>query len=156
VQPPLSLIDRRAAADVIPWAEEHGTGVIVYSPMHSGLLSGRFSRERVEQLDETDHRKKRPEFNESELSNNLALAERLTQLAERLGCTLAELAVAWTLAVPGVTGAIVGARRPDQIDGWIGAGDVRLDDEALEEIASIVQDTGAGDGPAALPRRRLA
>ena len=156
VQPPLSLIDRRAAADVIPWAEEHGTGVIVYSPMHSGLLSGRFSRERVEQLDETDHRKKRPEFNEPELSNNLALAERLTQLADRLECSLPELAVAWTLAVPGVTGAIVGARRPDQIDGWIGAGDVRLDDEALEEIASIVQDTGAGDGPAALPRRRLA
>ena len=148
VQPPLSLIDRRAAADVIPWAAEHGTGVIVYSPMHSGLLTGSFSRERVEQLDESDHRRGRPEFNEPELSKNLELADRLTELAQRLGCSLAELAVAWTLGVPGVTAAIVGARRPDQIDGWIHAKDVRLDDGALDEIARIVEETGAGAGPA--------
>jgi aryl-alcohol dehydrogenase-like predicted oxidoreductase len=148
VQPPLSLIDRRAAGDVIPWAAEHGTGVIVYSPMHSGLLTGSFSRERVDQLDESDHRRGRPEFNEPELSKNLELADRLTALAERLGCSLAELSVAWTLAVPGVTGAIVGARRPDQIDGWIRAADVRLDDAALDEIAQIVEETGAGSGPA--------
>ena len=147
-QPPLSLIDRRAAADVTAWAAEHGTGVIVYSPMHSGLLTGKFSRERVESLDETDHRRKRSEFNEPELSRNLELAERLTDVAGRLGCTLAELSVAWTLAVPGVTAAIVGARRPGQIDGWIGASDVRLDDDALDEIARIVDDTAAGDGPA--------
>jgi aryl-alcohol dehydrogenase-like predicted oxidoreductase len=147
VQPPLSLIDRRAAGDVIPWAAEHGTGVIVYSPMHSGLLTGSFSRERVEQLDESDHRRGRPEFNEPELSKNLELADRLAELAGRLGCSLAELSVAWTLAVPGVTGAIVGARRPDQIDGWIRAVDVRLDDEALDQIARIVEETGAGEGP---------
>jgi aryl-alcohol dehydrogenase-like predicted oxidoreductase len=148
VQPPLSLIDRRAADDVIPWAAEHGTGVIVYSPMHSGLLTGSFSRERVEQLDESDHRRGRPEFNEPDLSKNLELADRLTELAGRLGCSLAELSVAWTLAVPGVTAAIVGARRPDQIDGWIHATDVRLDDAALDEIAGIVEQTGAGQGPA--------
>jgi aryl-alcohol dehydrogenase-like predicted oxidoreductase len=147
VQPPLSLIDRRAAGDIIPWAADHGTGVIVYSPMHSGLLTGSFSRERVEQLDPSDHRRGRPEFNEPELSKNLELADRLTNLAERLGCSLAELAVAWTLAVPGVTAAIVGARRPDQIDGWIRATEVRLDDEALDEIARIVEETGAGEGP---------
>jgi aryl-alcohol dehydrogenase-like predicted oxidoreductase len=148
VQPPLSLIDRRAAGDVIPWAAEHGTGVIVYSPMHSGLLTGKFSREHVEGLDETDHRRKRPEFNEPELSKNLELAARLSDLAERVGCSLPELAVAWTLAVPGVTGAIVGARRPDQIDGWIRSADIGLDDSAIDEIARIVEETGAGDGPA--------
>ncbi|MEA2444876.1 MAG: hypothetical protein QOJ12_2168 [Thermoleophilales bacterium] len=151
LQPPLSLIDRRAAADVIPWAASHGTGVIVYSPMHSGLLTGAFSRERVEQLEESDHRRERPEFNEPELSKNLELADRLTGLAERLGCSLAELSVAWTLAVPGVTGAIVGARRPDQIEGWIGAVDVALDDGALDEIARIVEETGAGEGPSRFP-----
>ena len=155
VQPPLSLIDRRAAGDVIPWAAEHGTGVIVYSPMHSGLLSGRFSRERVEQLDDSDHRKKRPEFNDPELSRNLELADRLAGVADRIGCSLAELSIAWTLAVPGVTGAIVGARQPDQIGGWIGADDVSLDDDVLDEIARIVEETGAGDGPAR-PERRAA
>ena len=155
-QPPLSLIDRRAAGDVIPWAAEHGTGVIVYSPMHSGLLTGGFSRERVESLDETDHRRKRPEFNDPELAKNLELADRLTELAERLGCSLAELAVAWTLHVPGVTAAIVGARRPDQVAGWIGAADVKLDDAAREEIARIVEETGAGDGPARPDRRATA
>jgi aryl-alcohol dehydrogenase-like predicted oxidoreductase len=149
VQPPLSLIDRRAAGDVIPWAEEHGTGVIVYSPMHSGLLTGRFSRERVEQLDESDHRKRRPEFNEPELSKNLALADRLTELAGELDATLAELAVAWTLSLPGVTGAIVGARRPDQVDGWVRADAVEIDDAVLEQIGRIVEETGAGDGPTA-------
>jgi aryl-alcohol dehydrogenase-like predicted oxidoreductase len=156
VQPPLSLIARQAAADVVPWAAEHGSGVIVYSPMHSGLLTGRFSRGRVEQLADSDHRKQRPEFNEPELSKNLELAERLTELAEELGATLPELAVAWTLAVPGVTGAIVGARRPDQIDGWIGAADLRLDDEALDRIAQIVEETGAGDGPSRPPQRAAA
>jgi aryl-alcohol dehydrogenase-like predicted oxidoreductase len=156
VQPPLSLIDRRAAGDVIPWAAEHGTGVIVYSPMHSGLLTGKFSRERVEQLDESDHRRGRPEFNDPELSKNLELADRLTELAERLGYSLAELSVAWTLAVPGVTGAIVGARRPDQIEGWIRAADVELDDEALDAIARVVEETGAGTGPALPPGRAAA
>ncbi len=148
VQPPLSLVERGAAGDVAPWAAAHGTGVIVYSPMQSGLLTGRFSRERVEGLDESDHRKRRPDFTEPQLSRNLALAERLGELAGRLGCSLAELSIAWTLHVPGVTAAIVGARRPDQIGGWIGAGDVRLDDAALDEIASIVEETGAGSGPA--------
>jgi len=148
VQPPLSVIERGAAGDVVPWAAAHGTGVIVYSPMQSGLLSGRFSRERVEALDESDHRRRRPDFTEPQLSRNLALAERLGQLAGRLGCSLPELAIAWTLHVPGVTGAIVGARRPEQIAGWIGAGGVALDDAALDEIARSVEETGAGTGPA--------
>jgi aryl-alcohol dehydrogenase-like predicted oxidoreductase len=152
VQPPLSLISRGAAGDVVPWAAQHGTGVIVYSPMHSGLLTGRFSRERVEQLDETDHRRGRPEFNEPELSRNLELAERLGAVAGRLGCSLAELAVAWTLHVPGVTAAIVGARRPDQVDGWIGAAGVGLDAAALDEVAAIVEQTGAGSGPGRPPQ----
>jgi aryl-alcohol dehydrogenase-like predicted oxidoreductase len=152
VQPPLSLVARDAAGDVVPWAAAHGTGVIVYSPMQSGLLSGHFSRERVESLAPTDHRRSRRDFTEPELSRNLALAERLTELAGRLGCSLAELAIAWTLHVPGVTAAIVGARRPDQIEGWIGAARVRLDEDALAELARIVEDTGAGSGPARPPQ----
>jgi aryl-alcohol dehydrogenase-like predicted oxidoreductase len=84
------------------------------------------------------------------------LADRLTAIAERIGCSLAELSVAWTLAVPGVTGAIVGARRPDQIEGWIGAAEVELDDAVLDEIASAVEATGAGSGPARPGRRAAA
>jgi len=148
LQPPLSLVKRDAAGDVTPWAAAHGTGVIVYSPMQSGLLSGRFSRERVESLAPTDHRRRRPDFTEPQFGRNLAMAERLGELAGRLGCSLAELSIAWTLHAPGVTAAIVGARRPDQIEGWIGASAVTLDDGALDEIARIVEETGAGDGPA--------
>ncbi len=149
IQPPLSLIIRSAAEDVIPWAAAHGTGVIVYSPLQSGILSGRFSREWLASLDETDARRHLlPEFQEPALPRNLELVARIDQLAQRLSCSTAELAIAWTLAVRGVTAAIVGARRPDQIDGWSGAGAVELDDAALDEIAGILAETGAGSGPA--------
>ena len=150
-QPELNLVDREAAADVIPWSAAHGTGVVVYSPMKSGLLTGRFSAERVRSLPEDDWRRSHEDFVEPKLSRNLALVRRLGAVAERLGCTLPELAVAWTLAWPGVDAAIVGARSPEQVDGWVRAPSLVLDDEDLDEMARAVEETGAGSGPSRRP-----
>lgn len=145
LQPPLSLISRGARSDVIPWCKEHGTGVIVYSPMASGLLTGKFDAERVRNLEEGDWRRDASEFQEPELSKNLELVERLEPIAQRLGTTLPSLVVAWAIAVPGVTAAIVGARRPDQVDGWLAAGDLELGDDVVAEIERAVEETGAGE-----------
>jgi aryl-alcohol dehydrogenase-like predicted oxidoreductase len=146
VQPPLSLINRQAAADLIPWCRDHETGVIVYSPMQSGLLTGAFTAERVAGLPEDDWRRRSGEFTVN-LERNLALAEALRPVAERHGLTQAAIAVAWTLVWPGVTGAIVGARRPDQVDSWLPAADLELTDEDLDELAAAIEATGAGSGP---------
>ncbi len=146
IQPALSLIARQAASDVIPWARAHGTGVLIYSPLQTGLLSGTFSRERLERLDAADGRRRLPWFMEPEVSRNLELAERVARLAPSVGCSAAELAIAWTLAVPGVSGAIVGARRPDQLAGCVGAAAIELSEPVLGEIAAIIAETGAGSG----------
>jgi len=148
LQPELNMISRDAAADRLRWAAEHGTGVIVYSPMGSGLLTGSFSRERVAQLPADDWRPGHPNFQEPQLSRNLELVERLRPIADRLGTTLPGLAVAWALAWPMVAGAIVGARRPDEVEGWIGASEVELTPDELDAIADAIGDTGAGSGPA--------
>jgi aryl-alcohol dehydrogenase-like predicted oxidoreductase len=148
VQPELNLVNRQAAVEVLPWCAEHGSGVLVYSPMRSGLLTGAFSPERARSLPEDDWRRSNEDFQPPKLERNLALVERLRAVTERLGCTLPELAVAWTLAWPEVTAAIVGARRPGQVDGWIGALDVQLGDKDLDEIAEALAETGAGNGPA--------
>jgi aryl-alcohol dehydrogenase-like predicted oxidoreductase len=147
LQPPFSAIRRDAAGSVIPWAVEHRTGVIAYSPMQSGVLTDRFSRERVEAMAEDDWRRRSPAFDEPGLSRNLAVRDALRPIAERHGTTVAAIAVAWTLAWDGVTGAIVGARRPEQIDGWIGAARLELDDRDLDAVATAVQSAGAGSGP---------
>jgi aryl-alcohol dehydrogenase-like predicted oxidoreductase len=146
LQPPFNAIQRAAAA-YLEWCAANGTGVIAYSPMMSGLLTGRFSRERMEQLDEGDWRRGFPEFTEPAFSRNLALQDALRPIAERRGAGVAEVAIAWTLAWPGVTGAIVGARSAEQVDGWIGATAVELTPDDLEEIAAAIEETGAGDGP---------
>jgi aryl-alcohol dehydrogenase-like predicted oxidoreductase len=146
-QPELNLLVRGAAATTLPWCEAHGTGVIAYSPMRSGLLTGRYTRERAESLPDDDWRSAHPDFQEPELTTNLALVDRLQTIAGEMGCTLPELAVAWTLAWPVVSGAIVGARRPSQLDDWIGAGAIELDDARLDEIAALLEETGAGAGP---------
>lgn len=147
LQPPFSAIDRAAAAELLPWCAAHGTGVIAYSPMMSGLLSGRFSRERAAALDEADWRRGFPPFQEPALSRNLALADALRPVAERHGTTMAAVAVAWTLAWPALTASIVGARSPEQVEGWIAAADLRLTDADLDEIAAAIARTGAGEGP---------
>ena len=147
LQPPLSLINRAAAGAEIPWCARAGTGVIAYSPMQSGLLSGSFDRARLERLAPDDWRRRSPDFNGEGLAANLALAEGLAPIAERHGVSVGALAVAWVLAWPGVTGAIVGARRPDQIQGWIGAAGLELSDKDLDEIEALLVRTGAGNGP---------
>ena len=147
LQPPFSAVNRGAGADVVPWCHRHTTGVIVYSPMQSGLLTGAFSAERVAALDEDDWRRRSPDFTDR-LAANLALSDLLEPVARRHGVTRAAVAVAWTLAWPGVTGAIVGARRPDQVDGWIAAGALELTPDDLAEVATAIARTGAGDGPA--------
>ena len=151
LQPPFSLIRRRAAAEEIPWCAAHDTGVIVYSPMQSGLLTDRFSAERMKAMAPDDWRRRAPDFNPPRLGRNLALRDALRPVAERHEATVAEIAIAWTLAWRGVTGAIVGARTPEQVDGWIDAGSIELGGEDLAEIAAILERTGAGSGPA-LPR----
>ena len=144
VQPPLSLLARGARTTVLPWAAEHGTGAIVYSPMASGLLTGSFDGERIARLDANDWRRESPQFREPALRQNLALVERLRPIAAGLGSTLPELAVAWTLAQPGVTAAIVGARLPRHVEGWARAPGVELSPEVRAELAEAVTASGAG------------
>ena len=144
LQPPLSLLRRGASGDVIPWCEKRGTGVIVYSPMASGLLTGRFDHARVVNLDENDWRRGSEAFQEPQFSRTMALVERLEPIAERLGTNLPSLAIAWTLSVPGVTGAIVGGRSREQVDAWLGATDLSLSEEVLGEIELALDETGAG------------
>jgi aryl-alcohol dehydrogenase-like predicted oxidoreductase len=147
LQPPFSMIHRQAAADVIPWSAAHGTGVIVYSPMQSGILTDSFSRARVERMSGEDWRRRDAEFQEPLLSRNLALRDALQPIAARHGVSVAAVAVAWTLSWPGVSGAIVGARSPEQVDGWIAAGNLTLEPADLAEIAGAIQETRAGSGP---------
>ncbi len=148
LQPPLSLINRSAAEKEIRWCAAHGTGVIVYSPMQSGLLTDRFTAERVKTLAADDWRRGSAEFQGPNLSRNVALRDALRPIAERHGATVAAVAIAWTLALRGVSGAIVGARTPEQVDGWIGAASLVLTAGDLEEIAAAIDRTGAGKGPA--------
>ncbi len=147
LQPPFSLIRRRAAEREISWCADHVTGVIVYSPMQSGLLTDRFSEARLETLDQGDWRHGSPEFQPPKLRRNLALRDGLQPIAERHGTTVAQIAIAWTLGWTGVTAAIVGARTPGQVDGWLDAGSVELTGDDLEEIAGVIGKTRAGSGP---------
>jgi aryl-alcohol dehydrogenase-like predicted oxidoreductase len=153
LQPPFSLLRRDAAADVLPWCERNGVGVIVYSPMQAGLLSGTFTAERAAALPDDDWRKDDWSFTEG-LERNLAFVERIRPLAEARGVSVGALAVAWTLAWPAVSGAIVGARSPAQVDGWLPAGDLELTPEELDEIEAALEETGVGDGPTRPPGPR--
>src|SRR5689334_22576347 len=147
LQPPFSLIRRQIAERELPWCAERGTGVIAYSPMQSGLLTDGFTAARVAALAPDDWRRRAAEFQEPNLSRNLALRDALQPIARRHGTTVAAVDVAWTLAWPGVTGAIVGAREPTQVDGWVQAATLELSGADLQEIAAAVARTGAGAGP---------
>jgi aryl-alcohol dehydrogenase-like predicted oxidoreductase len=147
LQPPFSLVKRMAAGDVIPWCATHGTGVIVYSPMQAGLLTGAFSAERVAALPADDWRRRDAEFQSPRLDANLGVVDALRPVAAKHETTLGAVAIAWTLSFTGVTGAIVGSRRPDQIDAWIGAASLVLDVDDLSAIEAALVATGAGEGP---------
>ena len=134
LQPPYSLIDRGVEAEILPFAEREGIGVIIYSPMGSGMLSGGMTRARVEGLPEDDWRRHDPRFREPLLSEHLALVERLAAVAERHGATPGAVAVAWTLRNPAVDGAIVGFRRPDQVEPILAAANLDLDEDDMATI----------------------
>lgn len=134
LQPPYSLISPEIEESILPYAQANNIGVIVYSPMKSGLLSGSMTRERVTALPPDDFRKRVPNFQEPLLSRNLELAELLRTIGKRHGRTTGEFAIAWTLRHPAVTAAIVGMRSAAQVDGVIGAADFRLSQEELAEI----------------------
>jgi aryl-alcohol dehydrogenase-like predicted oxidoreductase len=135
LQPPYSLVAREAEAEILPYAEGEGIGVIAYSPMGSGLLTGKMTRERIAAMADDDWRKTDEQFQEPQLSRNLAVVERLETVAERYDTTPGAVAVAWALANPAVDGAIVGFRRPDQVDGVLDAAGLALRGEDLAIIA---------------------
>jgi aryl-alcohol dehydrogenase-like predicted oxidoreductase len=151
LQPPFSLIRREVAAAEVPWCHANRTGVIVYSPMQAGILTDSFSAERVRKMGDNDWRKRSANFQTPRIERNVALRDALRPIAERHNTTVAAVAVAWTLAWPGVTGAIVGARSPEQIDGWIDAARLELTAADLDEIAVAIERTGAGAGPTRPP-----
>jgi len=134
LQPEYSLIERDAEAELLPYAERENIGVIVYSPMGSGLLTGSMTRDRIARMPQDDWRKRAPEFNEPALSGNLALVGRLAKVAERHGVTPGAVAIAWTLRDPAVDGAIVGFRNPAQVDPLLPAAGLTLTGEDVTEI----------------------
>jgi aryl-alcohol dehydrogenase-like predicted oxidoreductase len=134
LQPQYSLIERDVEHELLPFAEDAGIGVIVYAPMGSGLLTGKMTRERVENMPKDDWRKRDERFNEPQLSEHLALVERLRTIADRHATTPGAVAVAWTLRHPAVDGAIVGFRRPDQVDPLLAAAGLELSDDELSEL----------------------
>ena len=138
LQPPYSMLNRGIEAELIPYCEAHDIGLIPYSPMQKGLLSGKVNQAWVDALPTTDHRRGDPQFNEPLLSRNIALNGGLRTLAARLGTTPAELAIAWVLRQPRVTSAIVGARKPGQIAETVGGGRLTIPAEALQEIEGLL------------------
>ena len=135
LQPPYSLLARGIEQEVLPFVATHNIGVIVYSPMKSGLLTGAMTRERVANFAADDHRRNRPEFQEPALTQNLKLADRLREIGARHGRTAGETAIAWTLRRPEITAAIVGMRSAEQVNGVLGALDYRLSAEEIAEIS---------------------
>jgi aryl-alcohol dehydrogenase-like predicted oxidoreductase len=147
LQPPFSLIKREMAASEIPWCRANRTGVIVYSPMQSGILTETFSADSVKKMAADDWRTRSANFQTPKLERNLALRDALIPIARRHDTTVSALAIAWTLVWPGVTGAIVGARSAEQVDGWIGAATLELAAGDLDDITRAIEKTGAGTGP---------
>jgi aryl-alcohol dehydrogenase-like predicted oxidoreductase len=134
LQPPYSLVRREVEQETLPYCRSNGPGVIVYSPMASGLLTGAMTRERAANLPESDWRSRDVEFREPKLSRNLELVERLREVGQRHGRPPGQVAIAWTLRNPAVTGAIVGARNARQVEGNVGAAELRLTDDEITEI----------------------
>jgi aryl-alcohol dehydrogenase-like predicted oxidoreductase len=134
LQPPYSLLDRDGEDEILPYCREHDIGVIVYSPMASGLLTGTMTRERIEGLPPDDWRRQSARFREPELTRGLELVERVKAVAERRGVSPGAVAVAWTLRHPAVHGAIASFRRPDQVDPIVVAADLELTDDDVAEL----------------------
>lgn len=138
LQPPYSMLRREVEAALLPYCAEHGIGVIAYSPMMAGLLTGKFVDLRVDDLPTDDWRRRSPFFREPEFSASVALVERLRAIARRNDCTVSQLAIAWVLRRTEVTSAIVGARRPSQIEETVRAGEIDLPEEDVREVDSLL------------------
>ena len=138
LQPPYSMLVRGVEDEILPFCLTHNVGVISYSPMRNGLLSGGMTKERVELFPEDDFRRRLPDFQEPKLSKNLKLAEKLRAIGAKHGRKPGEVAIAWALANPAVTGAIVGMRAASQVDGVVGAAEFRLSAEELSEIEAAL------------------
>jgi aryl-alcohol dehydrogenase-like predicted oxidoreductase len=143
LQPPYSIISPDIETEILPYAQANHIGVIIYSPMKSGLLTGAMTRERIAAMPEDDFRQRTPNFKEPLLSRNLELAELLGSIGKRHGRTAGEVAIAWTLRHPAVMGAIVGMRSAKQVDGVIGAADFRLSATEIDEIEQFRAATAA-------------
>jgi aryl-alcohol dehydrogenase-like predicted oxidoreductase len=143
LQPPYSLLTRDVETEILPFCQQHGIGVIVYSPMRAGLLTGKMTKERAQNLPEDDWRRRNPDFQEPRLSRNLQLVEILRRVGEKHRRAPGEVALAWTLKNPAITAAIVGLRRADQVDGTIGALDFRLTKEDIGEIEKFFSEKAA-------------
>jgi len=144
LQPPYSILNRSNEAEILPWCEKHGIGVINYSPMASGLLTGAMTKERVAAMPDDDFRKRAKNFQEPHLSRNLALADLLTQIGARHGVNAGVVAVAWTLHNPAVTAAIVGGRSENQVEEILPAATFRLSEDEFAEIQRFVQEHRIG------------
>jgi len=138
-QPPYSMLERNIEKELLKYCSVNNIGVITYSPMQKGLLTGKFTRERVQNLPEDDHRRRDPRFQEPELSANLKLVKEIRPIAERNGRTVAQLAIAWVLRRREVTAAIVGARRPAQIEETVVAGDWEISKEDVAAIEALLE-----------------
>jgi aryl-alcohol dehydrogenase-like predicted oxidoreductase len=143
LQPPYSLLHREVEDEILPYCLREGIGVIAYSPMASGLLTGAMTRERAARLPQDDWRRSNPDFTEPSLTRNLELVDRLREIAQRHNRNVGEVAIAWTLRNPAVTGAIVGARNAQQTDGVMRAGDLRLNDKEVSEIEDFLAEPAA-------------
>lgn len=139
LQPPYSMLRRDIEAEILPYCDENNIGVIVYSPMQSGLLTGAMTPERIANMAATDWRKNNPQFQEPKLSHNLKVADLLKKIGERYGQSAGAVAIGWTLRHPAVTAAIVGARDAQQVEGIIGGGDINLSNADMEEIESFLR-----------------
>jgi len=138
LQPPYSMLHREAEEQLLPYCARHRVGVVVYSPMQRGLLTGKFSHERLAALAPDDHRRRHPDFQEPRFSATLELVEQLEKIAQRHGRTCSQLAISWVLRRREVTAAIVGARRPDQIEETVQASDWNLSEDDIEEIERLL------------------
>lgn len=134
LQPPYNLLVRGIEQNQLPWCEAHGVGVLAYSPMRSGLLTGKMTRERIAAMPDDDHRQHVPDFQEPRLSRNLEFVELLRSIGAKHNCSPGEVAIAWTLKNPGISGAIVGMRNASQASGVLGAATLQL---SGEDIAAI-------------------
>lgn len=138
LQPKYNLLSRGIEDEILPYAKEQNIGVIVYSPMGSGLLTGKYDREKIDQLPEDDWRNGSPDFTEPKLSKNLELVEVMKKIAADHDRSPGEVAIAWVLKHPAVTAAIVGSRSADQAEGVMTAGDLKLSDEEIKQLESVL------------------